>query len=152
MSNFQEILNQLPYKSPFLFVDSITSIDEEGIEGTYRVKEDEYFFNGHFPGEPIVPGVILIEIMAQIGLVCFGIHLNGSKTSSSFKPVFSSAKVDFLDLVKPGNELKVKASKIYFRFNKLRCEVECINLSTGQVVCRGQLDGMILNTQEIERK
>ncbi len=154
MKEYQEIINLLPYAHPFLFVDEISSINDQEITGLYRIKPDEYFFKGHFPGNPVVPGVIVTEVMAQIGLVCFGIYLLKSEETNHIKryPVFTSSKVDFLGIVKPGDQLKVHSKKLYFRFNKLKCCVECENITTGKVVCRGEMDGLILNEDVIERK
>ena len=77
MSKFlEEIIASLPYRTPFLFVDELEEITNNGSKGYYQLKNDEYFYQGHFPDNPITPGVILIEIMAQIGLVCFGIYLS----------------------------------------------------------------------------
>ncbi|CAN0069430.1 unnamed protein product [Chrysoparadoxa australica] len=153
MKDFQEIISLLPYTEPFLFVDAIQQVDEEGIIGTYHVKKDEYFFEGHFPLNPIMPGVILIEVMAQIGLVSFGIFLLKSigEKMGHIIPVFTSSKVDFLDIVKPGDQLQVHSKKVYYRFNKLKCKVECLNLTTNKVVCRGELDGLILKEKAVER-
>lgn len=75
MKKYQEILDRLPYSSPFLFVDELIRLDENGAEGTYRFREDEYFYQGHFKDQPVTPGVILTECMAQIGLVCLGVYL-----------------------------------------------------------------------------
>ncbi len=62
----REILALVPQQEPFRFIDEIVSIDEEKIVGAYRFREDAFFYRGHFPGNPITPGVILIETMAQI--------------------------------------------------------------------------------------
>src|ERR1700753_2665970 len=76
-----EILQYLPYKSSFLFVDNISELDENGVTGDYTLKGDSFFYEDHFPDNPVTPGVIITEIMAQIGLVVLGIYLmvNGSK-------------------------------------------------------------------------
>ena len=76
--NFKEIISRLPYSRPFLFVDEILSISENGVEGTFIFSPDLDFYKGHFKDNPITPGVILIETMAQIGVVCFGIFIHKS--------------------------------------------------------------------------
>ena len=73
--SFQEIISKLPYSKPFLFVDEIIHIDENGVEGTYTFDENLDFYKGHFKDNPITPGVILTETMAQIGVVCLGLFL-----------------------------------------------------------------------------
>ena len=70
------IIQLLPYKPPFLFVEELSHISENGSEGYYTFKNDEFFYQGHFKDRPITPGVILIEVMAQIGVVCLGIYLS----------------------------------------------------------------------------
>ena len=72
---FQEIISKLPYSKPFLFVDEIIDIDENGVEGTYTFDENLDFYKGHFKENPITPGVILTETMAQLGVVCIGIFI-----------------------------------------------------------------------------
>ena len=71
----EQIISKLPYQHPFLFVDELTDISENGITGSYTFKKDDYFYQGHFKDNPITPGVILTETMAQIGVVCLGIYL-----------------------------------------------------------------------------
>ena len=70
-----EILKYLPYQRPFLFVDELTEISENGIIGSYTFPVDSFFYKGHFKDHPVTPGVILTEVMAQIGVVCLGIFL-----------------------------------------------------------------------------
>ena len=92
--SLKEIIEALPYRPPFLFVDALEEVTENGSKGYYQLKKDEYFYRGHFPDNPITPGVILIEIMAQIGLVCYGIYLEKEKLKGQealLVPIFTSA-------------------------------------------------------------
>ena len=63
------ILEYLPYEKPFLFVDRLESISEDGCVGYYTFKKEAYFYQGHFKDKPVTPGVLLTECMAQIGVV-----------------------------------------------------------------------------------
>ena len=66
----KEIMEYLPHRFPFLLVDSIIGFDEgKGIVGVKNVTVNEWFFQGHFPGEPILPGVLILEAMAQVGII-----------------------------------------------------------------------------------
>ena len=93
----KEIIALLPYKEPFLFVDEVSDLSEEGIRGTYTFQEDALFYEGHFKDHPITPGVMLTETMAQIGLVCLGIYLMRNKISKDdrFRIALTSHQIDF---------------------------------------------------------
>ena len=82
----KKIISLLPYQKPFLFVDGIDEISETAVQGYYTFKKHESFYKGHFKNNPITPGVILTECMAQIGLVCLGIFLLRSKLNESLNP------------------------------------------------------------------
>ena len=141
---FEEIIAKLPYSQPFLVVDEILEVDENGIRGTYTFDANHEFYKGHFKDNPVTPGVILTETMAQIGLVCFGIHLmNESENSiADVKIALTSSEVDFFKPVFPAEKVVVISKKVYFRFNKLKCKVEMLN-EKQELVCRGTIAGMI---------
>lgn len=138
-----QIIAHLPYRKPFLFVDRISSIDENRVIGEYTYKEEEYFYSGHFPDRPITPGVILIETMAQIGLVCLGIYLKRANLGQPLKFAFASSEVSFLKAVLPKQKVIVYSEKEYFRLRKLKCKVRMEN-EEGEVLAKGTLSGMIL--------
>ena len=144
----QEVLLLVPQKEPFRFIDEIISLDDEQIVGTYRFREDEYFYRGHFPGNPITPGVILIETMAQVGVVAFGIYLLSRQ--KNMRPaqmklpmsLFSLADgVEFKQIVKPGEKVIVKAKKIYFRKIIIKASVS-MERENGEIICFGELSGV----------
>lgn len=137
----QEIIAKLPYTQPFLFVDDIVAVDENGVEGTFTFNESLDFYKGHFKENPVTPGVILTETMAQIGLVCLGIYLNQGKEIKNIG--FTSSEVEFLKPVYPNEKVTVISEKIYYRFGKLKCKVKMLN-EKKEEICLGTLAGIIL--------
>lgn len=136
------IIKQLPYSEPFLFVDELLHADENGVTGTYTFKENLDFYKGHFKNNPVTPGVILTEAMAQIGMVCLGIFLLNNDLQSDTVIAFTSAEMEFLKPVYPNEKVTVTSQKMFFRFGKLKCSAVMTN-EAGQEVCRGILAGMI---------
>jgi 3-hydroxyacyl-[acyl-carrier-protein] dehydratase len=141
----KNIIQYLPYGKPFLFVDELLEISENGVSGTYTFSENDFFYKGHFRDNPITPGVILTETMAQIGVVCLGIYLVQDEISSEKKPqiALTSNQIDFFLPVYPNEKVRVVSEKEYFRFNKLKCAVKMYNIKD-ELVCRGTISGMII--------
>ncbi|MDB9782924.1 hydroxymyristoyl-ACP dehydratase [Winogradskyella sp.] len=140
----KEIIKLLPYQKPFLFVEGIDTVSENGITGHYTFKEDESFYEGHFKNNPITPGVILTECMAQIGLVCLGIYLLKDELDKASRPqiALTAHQMDYYLPVLPNERVIVISEKEVFRFNKLKCKVKMLN-EKGDLVCRGQISGML---------
>jgi 3-hydroxyacyl-[acyl-carrier-protein] dehydratase len=143
----QEIVSKLPYSKPFLFVDEIIQINENGVEGTFTFDEDLDFYKGHFKEMPVTPGVILTEVMAQIGLVCLGIFILDDIFNSGASIVLTSTNIEFLKPVFPNEKVTVISEKVYFRFGKLKCKVSMKN-EKGEEVCFGTIAGMIVSKNE----
>ena len=144
-----DIVQLIPHKEPFRFIDKITYVDDNRIEGYYYFHHNHDFYKGHFPGHPVTPGVILIECMAQIGLVAFGAYLlTQTKTLDNIMPgsipVMSSADIRFCKKVLPGDYVFVKAEKTIFRHGKLVCKVKLLN-SCDCIVAEGTISGFIAN-------
>jgi 3-hydroxyacyl-[acyl-carrier-protein] dehydratase len=151
------ILNHLPYKSSFRFVDNISKLTEDEVVGEFTLKEDAFFYEDHFAGNPITPGVIITEIMAQIGLVVMGIFLILKDTELNFGddeqdlfPLLTSTDVSFFKMVLPGQKVTVISKKQYFRFGKLKCYVEMLD-STGELVAKGMFSGIIKQVDGLKK-
>lgn len=123
----QEILNYIPQQSPFRFIDDILDVNEQRIVATNRFRSDAFFYKGHFPHRPVTPGVILLEAMAQVGLVAFGIYLlslNNEFDLNQFVSIFSDGVFEFHAPVFPEDQVVIHAEKIYWRQKKLKSRVE----------------------------
>ena len=140
----RQILKYLPQQKPFRFLDRIVEVDDEHCVGQYTFQKDEYFYKGHFPGEPITPGVILTECMAQVGVCSLSIYLllkDGKSDLGKLKTVFTEAHTEFFKPVLPGETVTVKAKKIYWRRQKLKCHCD-LYLENGELAASGALSGM----------
>ncbi len=139
----REIISLLPYRKPFLFVDSLDDVTDEGAKGSFTYPVDSDFYTGHFKDFPITPGVILTETMAQIGVVSLGIYLLRDKVGENFPRIaMTSTSVDFFIPVHPGERVEVVSRKEVWRFGKLRCAVQMFNQKK-ELVCRGKISGMV---------
>jgi 3-hydroxyacyl-[acyl-carrier-protein] dehydratase len=138
----KEIIAKLPYDKPFLFVDDLIHIDENGVEGCFTFDEKLDFYQGHFKENPVTPGVILTEVMAQIGVVCLGIFLINDQLNKDYLISLTSVEIEFLKAVYPNEKVIVQSEKIYFRFGKLKCKVSMKN-EKEELVCSGVISGMI---------
>ncbi len=140
-----EVLALVPQQAPFRFIEEIRELDREHIVASYRFPEDADFYRGHFPGNPITPGVILVEAMAQAGVVAQGLYLYAldfdADEIEKVVTVFTDANVDFSGQVLPGDRVITTGRVQFFRRKKLRAEVEMC-LEDGRVVCSGTLSGM----------
>lgn len=141
---FEELIDKLPYQHPFLFVDEILSVDENHISGTFTFNAKHDFYKGHFKNNPVTPGVILTETAAQIGVVALGIYLlsQSGNPLNELKIALTSSEMDFFIPVYPSEKVVVKSTKEYFRFNKLKCQVQMFN-EKEDLVCRGKIAGMM---------
>jgi 3-hydroxyacyl-[acyl-carrier-protein] dehydratase len=141
----EEVLAIVPQQRPFRFIDRLVSIGEEGATGEYTFRADESFYAGHFPGDPVTPGVILIETMCQTGLVALGIWLLGLEAPreevARTVTLFTDCAVEFERVVRPGETVRVVAEKVFWRRRKLKSNVT-MTLADGTFVAKGTVAGM----------
>jgi 3-hydroxyacyl-[acyl-carrier-protein] dehydratase len=123
-----QVLALVPQQPPFRFIDEIVELSERHAVGRYTFRSDESFYAGHFPGLPITPGVILIETMAQTGVVALGLYLKALEVDveelKRWTSIFTDAEVEFHDILRPGDRVTTRAEKVFFRRNKLRARME----------------------------
>lgn len=138
----EDILQVLPHRYPFLLVDRILELEEgKRISGLKNVTINEPFFQGHFPGHPIMPGVLIIEAMAQVG----GMLLMRTVTDPANKVVYlmSLDNVKFRRPVKPGDQLRFELEVIHMRGTM--CRLKGTAYVDGQVVTEAEMAAMVRN-------
>ncbi len=136
--NHEQIKTLIPHRYPFLLVDRVTELeDSQFIKGYKNVTGNEEFFNGHFPGQSIMPGVLILEALAQIGAI-LGFASSGNRYEDGFLYLFAGIdNVRFKRSVVPGDrldlELRIVGGKrgIY--------KMECKALVDGQLACSADI-------------
>jgi 3-hydroxyacyl-[acyl-carrier-protein] dehydratase len=140
-----EVLELVPQQRPFRFLDRLIAIDERRAVGEYTFRPDEAFYEGHFPGDPVTPGVILLEAMCQTGLVALGIYLLGLEAPRAeverTVTLFTDSEVEFARVVRPGATVRIDAERVFWRRRKLRSSVR-LSLADGTPVATGTVSGM----------
>ncbi len=139
MMDINEIRELLPHRYPFLLVDRVVEMDleEKRIRAYKNVTINEPFFNGHFPGHPIMPGVLIIEAMAQAaGLL--GFSLMGAKAAADTLYLFvGSDNLRFRSPVTPGDQLTLEARVLSTKRGLWK--FECQASVDGKAVCSGEI-------------
>lgn len=125
MLNIQDILKLLPHRYPFLLVDKILEMEPgERIVGLKNVTANEPFFQGHFPGAPVMPGVLIVEAMAQVGAVMFLRELEPAEREKKLFYFGGINKAKFRRPVVPGDQLIMELTVLQRRAGSARLRGE----------------------------
>ena len=130
----EDIKKYLPHREPFLFVDEVVNIDEEnGIHAKKLVLEDEYLLQGHFPDNPIFPGVIIIEALGQASGILGFVKMNKTPEEGSIYVLAGVDKVRFRKRVRPGDTIDLYSKVLGEKRGiwKFDCRAELNN----EIVC-----------------
>jgi UDP-3-O-[3-hydroxymyristoyl] N-acetylglucosamine deacetylase/3-hydroxyacyl-[acyl-carrier-protein] dehydratase len=136
----EDIMKVLPHRYPFLLVDRIVDFEpRQRIVGIKNVTINEPFFQGHFPGHPIMPGVLIIEAMAQVG----GMLLMGAVDDPENKVVYfmSLDKIKFRRPVRPGDQIRFELEMQQIRGSV--CKMKGVGLVDGNVVAEAEMAAMV---------
>jgi 3-hydroxyacyl-[acyl-carrier-protein] dehydratase len=104
----QQIYNAIPHREPFLFVDEVVEWTDDHIVGTKTFSGQEEFFAGHYPGFPLVPGVLLCEAAMQCGAILLSRHLAGAEGKVPVATRLNAVR--FKRMVRPGETLRMEVS------------------------------------------
>jgi UDP-3-O-[3-hydroxymyristoyl] N-acetylglucosamine deacetylase / 3-hydroxyacyl-[acyl-carrier-protein] dehydratase len=138
--DIEDIMKILPHRYPFLLVDRILELEpQKRVVGIKNVTINEPFFQGHFPGHPVMPGVLIIEAMAQVG----GMLLMGTLDDPESKVVYfiSLDNIKFRKPVKPGDQLRFEVDMVQVR-GKV-CRIAGVAKVDGTVVCEAEMAAMV---------
>ena len=137
---FDQILEMLPHRYPFLLVDAVNEIDPgKKIVAYKNVTFNDHFFQGHFPGNPIMPGVLQLEAMAQAGGL---MALYGRKGGKDNAMLFMTIdKVRFRGIVRPGDQLMIECETLQMRGTTCKFAAKC--LVRGKVVSEAEMMAMV---------
>jgi UDP-3-O-[3-hydroxymyristoyl] N-acetylglucosamine deacetylase/3-hydroxyacyl-[acyl-carrier-protein] dehydratase len=136
----EDIMKVLPHRYPFLLVDRILEIEAgKRVVGVKNVTINEPFFQGHFPGHPIMPGVLIIEAMAQVG----GMLLLGAVPDPQSKVVYFTSlnNVKWRRPVKPGDQLRFELDILQVR--GMMCKMQGVAKVDGEVVAEAEMGAMV---------
>lgn len=136
--DIKEIMNIIPHRYPFLLIDKVTKIEENKITAIKNVTANEYYFQGHFPTEPVMPGVLIIESLAQAGAVAL-LSKDEFKGKIAYFAGINNAK--FRRKVVPGDTLRLEVE-----LTKIRGKAGVgygIAYVDDKKVCEGELTFMV---------
>ncbi|MAU79538.1 MAG: 3-hydroxyacyl-[acyl-carrier-protein] dehydratase FabZ [Gammaproteobacteria bacterium] len=138
MKTITELFEYLPHRYPFLLIDRVTeTVVGERIKGYKNITANEELFNGHFPGQPIFPGVLILEAMAQLsGVLAF--ETKGVRPADGTNYLFGGVeKARFRRQVIPGDRLDLESTIVAER--KIMMKFECAAFVDGEIACSAVL-------------
>ncbi|HEU0218922.1 MAG TPA: 3-hydroxyacyl-ACP dehydratase FabZ [Stellaceae bacterium] len=139
----QRIMEMIPHRDPFLMIDKVVDVvANERATGIKRVSADEYYFRGHFPARPVMPGVLIIEAMAQTAAVLV-VHTLGPASEGKLVYFMSVDSARFRKPVFPGHDLHIHVAKQRNRGNVWKFEGKA--RVDGQLVAEAVFAAMILD-------
>ncbi len=141
MLGIEEIKKILPHRYPFLMVDRIVELTDTKARGIKNVTINEFFFQGHYPDHPVMPGVLIVEAMAQVGAIVI------MKPGSGIIPYLASIdKMKFRKPVYPGDQLRMETELLGVKANMGRMKV--VSYVGDELVVEGEMMFALIKKKE----
>jgi beta-hydroxyacyl-ACP dehydratase FabZ len=141
MLGIEEIKKILPHRYPFLMVDRIVELSDTKARGIKNVTMNEFFFQGHYPDHPVMPGVLIVEAMAQVGAIVI------MKPGSGIIPYLASIdKMKFRKPVYPGDQLRMETELLGVKANMGRMKV--VSYVGDELVVEGEMMFALIKEKE----
>ncbi|MGQ9679056.1 MAG: 3-hydroxyacyl-ACP dehydratase FabZ [bacterium] len=134
-----DVKDYLPHREPFLFIDGVERLEAEEIEVWRDVRPDEFYFVGHFPNNPILPGVLMVEAIAQAGVVLVLVRGTANRGKT---PLFAGIdRVRFRRVVRPGERLRIVVRMVAAKAGVYKFEGKVF--VEGELVCEAVVMGAV---------
>ena len=148
--NKEEIKKIIPYQEPFLFVDEVAEIGENTISGFYQTSKDDYYFKGHFVDFPIMPGVLVVEALAQLSTILLRKKIGENHKKYHFL-AYDVRGVQFYKSIFPGDKIKLNAEVLGIYENKI-AHVKAEALVDNDLKCEARFSVAIVDKEEFREK
>jgi 3-hydroxyacyl-[acyl-carrier-protein] dehydratase len=139
-----QVLGMMPRGLRFLFLDEILEVDRKHISARYRFREDEFFYEGHFPDRPVTPGSVLLEAMCQCGITAHSYYLMalemGVENASKYRVLFTDSQAEWFELVSPGSAVFMHSELLAWRARRIRARVT-MRSEKGSLIAQSVLAG-----------
>lgn len=136
LMNKEQIMEIIPHRDPFLLIDEIEWMEEEKIRGIKHVREDEYYFEGHFPQKKVMPGVLIVESLAQTGAVAI---LSLEKYRGKLAFFGGIKKARFPQQVQPGDDLVLDVELLKLSSRAGTAKGKAVIRETGRTACECEI-------------
>jgi 3-hydroxyacyl-[acyl-carrier-protein] dehydratase len=139
------VLALMPKGMRYQFLDEIREVDQTHIVASYRFREDEFFYPGHFPGRPTTPGTILLEAMCQCGMTAHSYYFLalevGEERASQYCVLFTGSEVEWFEQVRPGTLVIMHSQPLAWRQRRIRARVKMFD-ELGTLIAEALVSGI----------